>query len=370
MDIRVPVNRLECAKNTVSYVKDAVESTWWSGGSGKYKYHEILKSKFRKYGTHVTLVNSGTAACRAAVFAATRDGSKKHVVTTPYSCAANLAPIYEMRRNALFADIDINTFGVRADELTRCIRFFKDDISAVILTYIYGEPPRDLLSIAKLCEDYGILLISDISQCIGIEKEEVVGDILVASLRAEKMVGGGEGGAVITNDEKLAERVLQFATRGKVSESAAKYWYASYGDNLLMPHVSAAIAVGQWEILDKVVRGKRRAAKAYRESSVLAKVFKFQRHSTGVAWLNFATIHSYLGMSPHDLAAILLEKGIETKPAFVPLTSYWRVLTGVDFVCSEAELAWTCGIVLPSPHDLTDQEIEFIESTVKEVVGI
>lgn len=365
----IPLFRLLVGGNTVIYAKDAVESGWWTSGG---EYNKRLEKWFNSYladGFRSLSLNSGTSACRAALFACLSGVSGK-VLTTTYSCAANVAPIFEAGCEAVFADVDLSTFGVDVASLETTIER-NGDIKAAFIPYIYGEPPRDVESIYAVLQRNRIPLICDVSEALGMDPKLFFGDVIVASMRTEKMVGCGEGGVMATRYSRYAEAAEQFADRGKPAP-AVKYWYASFGDNVRMPNVTAAIAVGQTEVLNMIVAGKRRTAKMYRDRAYFSKIGTWQRASDGgVNWLNCLLLND-VGISASDLMLALSSKGVECRPGFYPLPVYWARLSGrdkADFNYSNASFINRRGVVFPSPYDLTDEELDYVEYQTRRIIG-
>jgi len=362
-------------KDTLRLAHNAVKDGFWSGGSGASQ--EELRSLISKYTKkkYVTLVNSGTAACRAALFATIgwerkSTSNLRSVLTTSYSCAANLLPIIEMGAVPWFADIELDTFGMIADRMTATVGAVP---SAIFLVHIYGERCRDADKFLEYSHELMVPVIEDFSECMGMTFDDLpTGDIIVASLRAEKLWGCGEGGFVATNDEGYHTLITQFCNRGKPT-LANPYWYTTYGDNVMMPGITAAVALGQHEILRKHVAGKRRVALWYRASRVFQEVGIWQALAKGgVAWLNCLMLNPSTQITAADLAKALRADGVETRPAFYPLQCYAKNL-GVGWIGSTGENAKALhrnGIVLPSPYDLTKDEFRYIESCIRRYLKV
>lgn len=363
----LPLFRQMVGSETENHLLKAFRSGFWSGGMGEYvrklekRFAEYTKTEF------AFAVNSGTAACRAAMYAVlgntrlNRNAEHKIAVST-YTCAAGITPIVELQATPAFVDIETETLGMAFD---RTVEILLDkSVKALVVTHIYGEPAKHGDEITNLCKAKGILVIQDISECFGIEMKFIPkSDIYVASIRTEKILGAGEGGLISTNDEKLAAYIRQFVDRGK-PDTSLKYWYGGYGDNVRMPHMTAAVAYGQTDTLNAVIAGKRRVARMYRdERRLFSKFGSLQSTAKGVAWLNMLLLDPVYGITPADFGSLLAKYGIETRQAFYPTNVIYQNLTGLLLNKEYPVVAdvHRRGIVLPSPYNLTDEEMDYIE---------
>lgn len=368
----VPFFRPVLGKKTKDYVEDAVDAMWFSGGYGEYYalLKEYLSQTYnRKY---CILVNSGTSACRAALAAAKASNTKRvnKVVIPRYSCSADIMPVFEQRSYPVFTKTDV--FGNPFIPNFRSSSVFFETY-AFMCPFIYGTHPNYLQDYADACQYNRTVLISDISQAVTGKPVSLPGDFLIGSLRTEKFFGCGEGGFILTDDEALYSLAYHFCTRGK--QPGEYYVCNAYGDNLLMPGVTAAIAWGQLDILPSVVSAKQKAVSKYLQSTILRQYGTFAvRQFENAPWQLMFVINTDI-VAARVLIRRFSEAGIETRPGFYPLSHIWQHYMGRDIIedLRETDLnafeLYNYGVVLPTPYGLTDKEVFDIEQVVKTVCG-
>lgn len=371
--MKIPFFRPCPSHNLMARVSGAVSRFDLSGGRGE-AYHD-LEDKLRiMYGYYYCiLTNSGTSACRAAVAAAVRKHPSRRYIGVPqYSCSADLMPVVEFGKTPIFSKTD----AYANPDFTHFVENpeNRDSIAAFICPYIYGEPPAEIKEYQHSLQDSrnfsvrGSVVIADISQAVGIGKEHVTGDIVVGSLRTEKFLGCGEGGFLLTNDKYLYEKALQFCTRGKISEELP-YTCLQYGDNLLMPGITAAVAAAQLEVLPEIIKNKHHVRQRYLSSDTFRTRGSFIQSECGLGW---QTMWVNTRVLASDVIQVMRENSIECRPGFYPLfLSYMQQAGGISNFAfytldAVADTFWKHGVLFPTPYGLTYEEFDVIESVVME----
>ena len=182
------------------YVNEVLKSTWLSSNGVHTQEFEKKVCKF--LGVKYSMaVQSGTAALHLALKTmGCKNGDR--VVIPNYSCSSNLTSVIQCGAKPIIVEVENNTLGLNAELLKRAIKLHKPKI--VQLVHVYGFPANDTQKIVKICKENKILLLEDFSEALGakIKNKKVgsVGDIGIFSIRSEKMIGVGEGGVLITNN--------------------------------------------------------------------------------------------------------------------------------------------------------------------------
>lgn len=197
--------------------------------------------------------SSATAALHAAVVAVgVRPGEE--VITTPYTFTSTATCALMNNAVPVFADIDPETFCIDPAEVEKVVSPLS---RAIIPVHLFGHPaPMDeLMSIA---EEYGLKVIEDCAQAPGAiykgKKVGTIGDCGVFSFQESKNIMTGEGGMLITNDEKIAEVARLIRNHGEViEETMTQRTYVSeiLGYNYRMTELQAAIGICQLKSLDE-----------------------------------------------------------------------------------------------------------------------
>ena len=164
-------------------------------------------------------------------------------------------------------------------------------IKALIAVHVFGHPV-DLDSLRDICYQFHIKLIEDAAGALGsIYKSNHVGHAGLAtiiSFNGNKIITTGGGGAVLTNNEKLAMKIRHVSNTGKVAHEHP-YYYDTIGYNYRMPNVNAALGYAQLENISETLKLKRNLAQKYKESFMHIKGITFVSeplHAHSNYWLN------------------------------------------------------------------------------------
>lgn len=178
---------------------------------------EAYKKEFAKFfcTKFAQPVTSGTAAVHTAL-GALRLKPGTEVITSPITDPGTVAPILMSNCIPVFADVDYKTLNITADSIEEKIT---KKTKVIIPVHLTGQP-CDMEPIMKLAKKYGLIVIEDCAQAHGTKyKGRYVGSIghlgAFSLMAGKHMTSGGQGGMVITNNEKLYWNSKRFADRGK-----------------------------------------------------------------------------------------------------------------------------------------------------------
>ena len=230
--------------------------------STKGQFVKTLEAEFaRKLGArHAFACASGTAAIHCAV-AAVNPEPGDEIITTSITDMGGLTPIIFQGAVPVFADVDPETYNVTARTIEKVI---SERTKAIIVTHLFGNP-CDMAAIQELAKKHNIPVIEDCAQAfLTTYREEnvgTIGDIGCFSLQQGKHITTGEGGLVVTNDDKLARHMFLYINKawGYGDENPDHYFAAL---NYRMSELQGAVAVAQLEKLEDVVASRTRLADA------------------------------------------------------------------------------------------------------------
>jgi dTDP-4-amino-4,6-dideoxygalactose transaminase len=172
-----------------------------------------LEQKLKEYlgVEHLFLVSNGTIALQIAIKALDLQGE---VITTPFSYAATTSSIVWEGCRPVFVDIDSETLTLNPDLIEAAIT---PETTAILATHVYGYP-CDVERIQKIAKKHHLKVIYDAAHAFGVRYKGKSllshGDISTLSFHATKLFHTGEGGALITNNEKLAHRITYMRNFG------------------------------------------------------------------------------------------------------------------------------------------------------------
>jgi len=156
--------------------------------------------------------NSGHASILIALMAA-EVSEEDEVITTPISWGQTLSPILYLGATPVFADIDPKTFQISYDNIVSKIT---SKTKAVLVVDLYGSCP-ELTRIRDLCDQKGIIMIEDAAQSMGCKYGNkfsgTIAHIGAYSLNHTKLLPIGGAGAVVTDDQNLYEKIIEFGSK-------------------------------------------------------------------------------------------------------------------------------------------------------------
>ncbi|HEX8651638.1 MAG TPA: DegT/DnrJ/EryC1/StrS family aminotransferase [Pyrinomonadaceae bacterium] len=200
---------------------------------------QALEEEVARYcGTrHAIGCASGSDALLLALMALDiREGDE--VITTPYSFFATASAITRLGARPIFVDIDPRTYNIEASRIERAIT---EHTRAIMPVHLYGQC-SDMSALLEIGERHGIPLVEDAAQAIGAAERGrqagSIGAIGCFSFYPTKNLGGaGDGGMLITNDDRLAERLRILRVHGESS----KYHHRFVGINSRLDALQAAV---------------------------------------------------------------------------------------------------------------------------------
>jgi dTDP-4-amino-4,6-dideoxygalactose transaminase len=226
-----------------------------------------LERKFADYygRKYALLTNSGTTALYSVyVGAGLKEGDE--VICPAYTFFATVTPLFFT--GAIPVLVDCKEDGnIDPREIKRKI---SNKTKAIVITHMWGIP-CDMDSILEIAEKYGLMLFEDASHAHGAKykgkKIGTFGDASVFSLQAQKLVSGGEGGILLTDNEEIYYRALLLGHYNKrckqeipQSHPLFRYYVTGMGLKLRIHPIAAAIAYQQFNDLEKILTQKREFA--------------------------------------------------------------------------------------------------------------
>ncbi len=218
---------------------------------------------------HGIAVNSGTSGLHLALLAL-GIGPGDEVITPAFSFIASSNCIEYVGAKPVFCDCDPTTLNMRPADVERLIT---DKTRAIIGVEVFGNPAgmRDL---AALAAQYEIPLIEDACEGLGgrIGRDPIgsFGRISVFGFYPNKQITTGEGGVIVTDDDRIAEACRSMRNQGRAGASkeggaGLGSWLAHerLGYNFRLSEINAALGVAQMKRLDQLIEERQRVAETY-----------------------------------------------------------------------------------------------------------
>jgi len=345
----------------------AVSDVLRSGMLAQGKVVEEFEAAFADYcnAKYAIATSSGTTALHTAL-ASIGIKQKDEVITTDFSFVASASSILMQNAAPVFCDIDKETFNIDPLLIEEKIT---DKTKAILPVHLYGHP-CDMKLINEIASDNNLSVLEDACQSHGSmynnKKVGSIGDLGVFSFYPTKNMTTGEGGIIVTNDEKIANKARLFQNHGQHE----KYIHGFLGYNYHMTNISAAIGLVQLSKLDSW-NDKRRQNAEY-----LTNSFSGVNGITPPVVKEYAThcFHQYsvkieddFSLKRDDVTKYLQKKGIGFGIHY-PLPLHKQPLfgesKGVFLVADDLSKKV---LSLPVHPQLSRQDLDFIVNCFKEM---
>lgn len=213
---------------------------------------------------HVIPCANGTDALQIAMMAlGLKPGDE--VITPSYTYIATTEVIALLGLKPVFVDCEKDTFNVSPKAIEAAIT---RNTKAIVPVHLYGQS-CDMEAILKIAKKYDLKVIEDNAQAIGCEytfsdgstkMTGAIGDIGCTSFFPSKNLGCyGDGGAICTNDDELAEKLRMVANHGQ----SERYYHDVVGCNSRLDSLQAAVLRIKLPLLDEYIAERRKAAAYY-----------------------------------------------------------------------------------------------------------
>jgi len=289
------------------------------------------------------------------------------VITTPFSFFATASAVTRTGARPVFVDIDPDTYNLDALQVENAIT---TRTKAIMPVHLYGQC-ADMDPLLELGKKRGIPIVEDAAQALGAEdchrRAGSIGVVGCFSFYPTKNLGGGgDGGMLTTNDQKLADRLKRLRAHGGITE----YEHSEVGLNSRLDELQAAILRVKLPHLDQW--SDRRANRAARYSQLLEPVdLGFELHTPLVREEVRHIFHQYVVRVPkyrNEMIDYLREKGIGTKVYYpIPLhrQECFSYLGYKEGAFPEAERAAKETLALPMFPELSDEQQDHVVDTIK-----
>ena len=341
---------------------------------------------------HAIAVNSGTAGLHIAARAVGLQPGDR-VITTPFSFVAstnallfeNIVPVF-VDIDPVTGNIDPNLVSQAMDDLqgsaTASAKWLprvnagQGQVKAILPVDVFGQP-ADYTPILSIAEKHHAIVIEDSCEALGAEykgkKAGLFGDCGVFAFYPNKQITTGEGGIVVTNDDKAADYMRALRNQGRApGDTWLSHTYLGY--NYRLDELSAALGCSQISRVDSLIAQRQKVADWYLEHLIGCPTIELPTISgstTRMSWFVFV-----IRLSPKTnrqaLAERLEKRGVPIRPYFLPihLQPYMVEKFGYrkgDFPVTE-DLG-DRGVALPFSGVMTEEQVRYVCTTLKEELG-
>ncbi len=260
VDLKSEYQRLK--KDIDAAVIDVFETAAFINGNPVQQFADALKIYLDV--KHVIPCANGTDALQIAMMALDLQPGDE-IITPSFTYIATTEVVALLRLKPVFVEVDRQTFNIDADSLRKAIT---QKTKAIVPVHLYGLS-CDMQTIMQIANEHNLFVIEDNAQSIGgdfyfkdgtVKKTGTIGNIGTTSFYPAKNLGAyGDGGAIFTNDDSLAQKLTMIANHGQ----SKRYYHDVVGCNSRLDTVQAAILNIRLKYLDKNIEARRKAAAFY-----------------------------------------------------------------------------------------------------------
>ena len=345
---------------------DSMATYMKSGGwLTEYKQTRKFEELIAKYTgvKHCIVVNNGTIGISLALLAVgVKPGDE--VIVPDFTMIATPNSVKLIGAIPAFVDIESESLCMDYKKTEQAIN---EKTKAIIYVSFNGRSGA-INRFKGLCKKHNIAFIEDSAQSLGSFKSGkhlgTFGDIGSFSFSVPKIITTGQGGALVTDDDKLADKLRKLKDFGR--EGGGNDIHYSIGYNSKFTDLQAVIGIEQMKKLDWRVKRKKEIYKLYQDN--LENVDEVEMIPTNLDDISPWFIDVFVP-DPFDLQKYLKENNIGSRQIYPPIHTQqaYKELNALSFLVSEDYCRR--GLWLPSSSRLTNEEIGYICNTIREYYG-
>jgi perosamine synthetase len=368
--LRIPVAAPDLSGAEEKNVIEAIRSTWISSTGAFLNRFEAEFAGLCETSGCLAVCNGTVALHLALLGLDVRPGDEVLVPSLTYIATANA--VRYVGAEPVFVDVDPETWCIDPKLLEASITRRTKGIIAVDL---YGHP-ADMDAINHIAAVHGLWVVEDAAEAHFARYKGRptggLGDIGTFSFYGNKIITCGEGGAVVVNDKHMELRLRTL--RGQGMDPQRRYYFPVTGYNFRLTNLAAAILCAQLDRHEQIVAGRERVFTAYDQMLAGIPGIGLQPQAPWAEkapWLFSMTVDAdEYGRTRDELAVLLAEEGIETRPFFLALHKLPPFRE--ESMRRGEELAVTDklsgdGMNLPTYSALTVSQLEYICNAVRKL---
>jgi len=318
--------------NEQVYLQDCIRSTFVSSVGAYVDRFERELADYTGAKRAVAVVN-GTAALQVSLqLAGVQQGDEVIVPALTFIATANA--VRYLRATPHFADSNEQTLGLDPIALRdwlkttteRTAESYRNKqtgkrISAIVPMHTFGHP-CDMEGLLALAHDYKLVMVEDAAESLGStyhgQHTGTFGLLGALSFNGNKTITTGGGGAILTNDEQLADRAKYLTTTAKVSHRW-EYDHDEIGYNFRMPNINAALGCAQLEQLPQFIESKRQLYNHYEAAFANIDHATIRKEPEGCHsnyWLQTLILNKDVADQRDAVLSVTNDIGVMTRPAW------------------------------------------------------
>jgi len=369
--IKVPVNEPYLQGNEKKYLQKCIRDGFISSGG---PFVEKFEKKFAKRikRRFAISVSNGTAALQLA-FESLNIKKNEEVILPSFTIISCILPVIRCGAIPVLVDSDPVTWNMDVKKIEKKVN---SKTRAIIAPHIYGLP-IDMDPLLKIAKKYNLKVIEDAAESLGLKYKNKVcgsfGDVSTFSFYANKHITTGEGGMIVTDNKRIAEKCRSL--RNLCFNSERRFLHYNLGWNYRFTNVQSALGLAQLEKLNYVILKKKKIGKIYDKGLSKIKIFntplKRNKYTKNIYWVYGIVLKKKAPIKIEFLMKKLKHYGIETRNFFWPLHEQ-PVLKKMGLFKKNkfpvAEYLARNGLYLPSGIPITSTQQKYVINKIKKII--
>lgn len=358
----------------MKYIQKAFDTNWVAplGENVNELERKISEYCGRKY---AVATSSGTGAIHLALKYV---GVKKDdvVFCSSYTFSGTCNPVEYCGAKLVFIDSEYDTYNMSPKALEKAYEKYPNP-AAILIVNLYGNPAK-FDEICKIANLHKTPIVEDSAESLGSiykgKQTGTFGDISVFSFNGNKIITTSGGGILVCDEEKIAKKILFWATQSR--ESYPWYQHEEIGYNYRMSNICAGIGCGQMTCLNERIKKKTEIYDIYASQfsgNAFIKMLPVPEDTLPNHWLSVITLEKNCKTNFMDIINLLAEYNIESRPSWKPMHMQ-PVFKDCDFITQIKNGQPVCedlferSLCLPSDTHMTEDEIKFVAKLINDLI--
>lgn len=368
----IPVNEPLLDGNEKKYLNECIDTGWISSEGPFVKRLEEGMAAYvgRKYASAVC---NGTVALDLAIEAMELNAGDE-VIMPAFTIISCILGLVRRGIKPVLVDSDEDTWNM---DVTQIEQKVTSKTRAIMVVHLYGLPV-DMDPVMKIARKYNLMIIEDGAEAHGLEykgkKCGSFGDISIMSFYPNKHITTGEGGIVLTDSKRMAERCESF--KNLCHKQGYRFVHEELGYNYRMSNIQAAVGVAQLEKIEQHLDKKRRIGsfyqEAFKDNRRFRKPLKNTEYAQNIYWVFGLVMKREDNRSARDMMNRLAEQGVGCRPFFCPMHMQPALKKRGLFQDESypvAEWLYDKGFYVPSGLALTEEQLMYVADQVNGLEG-
>ena len=388
MNRMIPYAKQDISDEDIDSVIEVLKSDFLTQGNKVPLFEDIISERV---GAKYALAANSATSCLYLSCLSLGLSKEDILWTSPITYVASANCALYCGAEVDFVDIDPLTWNISVEileEKLKTARKIKKVPKILVLVHLAGNP-CDLQKVFDLSKEYGFSIIEDASHALGSKYSgehigsSVYSDISVFSFHPVKNITTGEGGMILTNNQKLSEKIHLYRSHGitkdtkKMINKEEGLWYYEQlllGFNFSMSDIHAALGISQMNSLDKFISKRNELSQNYtKELKGLPLTIQRVRKEDLSAWHIFV-IHlklKELKLSRLEIYNSLRNKGIGVNVHYIPvhMQPFYKNLGFNKGDFPNSENYYDGAITIPMFTKLKKKEIKYVIQALKESIN-